>query len=837
MIKEFFLNNRILAAKKSISVILILFGIFFVLSNRDVYYSLHSSFVPLEEELQENETVIHFSGSRTFEQEFTGWNGALEMCYIRFSNQGRDLSSGSVTVNILDTDGNVLQSSEKPLRQIARRTSFVFEDPKEFSNNKTYVLQAVVRDAYNPQGFGICTYTDKGNLFGQLTQDQTPIGNRLRASFSYRFYNTRAMADMLILLGIAFLFVFMPFRHIDSLIKKRTGREADTNILMSRIFLFMTPVLCVFLGDRFNDYHLSEMIRRIITWQFWFNLIIYTTLLLIVYVILNRVQYTCIIVLSAAFIMHIANYYVWVFRGCPILAADLQSAATAMNVANNFSYSLDLTGVWGVVYILSFTAMLLSLKGYKGPHLKQRIFAVAVCAVYIGFFNILFMQTNFVQDHVMHNVWKPQRTYAKNGNALSFLMSWSSIRIEKPKKYSAEEVEKITRKYPSDSASMSDAAKSRTPNIIAIMDESLADLSYNSPIELSEDYLPFLHSLTENTVKGKLYVSIEGANTANSEFEFLTGNSMNFLPYRSIPYNEYIKDTTPSMAHTLKAQGYSGVNAYHPFKSSGWSRTIAYPALGFNHCYFQEYYEQNHNFDLVRNYISDEADFRQIIADYEASRKETDSPFYLFNVTMQNHGGYNGKRGLVEPKITIKDAALNDPEAEQYINLAKMTDDAFQMLVNYFKKVKEPTLIVMFGDHQPPITNLFYNSQFGKDVEDLTPEEEANWYSTPYVIWANYDIEEKELDMSANYLSSYVMNLAGSKLTGYNKYLLELQKELPVISAVCYMDKTGKIHKYDEETKYGELLNTYHMLQYNQMFDKENRADEFFFLKSKTSQK
>ena len=130
MIKEFFLNNRIYAAKKTISIVLILFGIFFVLSNRDAYYSLHSSFVPLEEEVQENEAVIRFSGTKTFEQEFTGWNGSLEMCYLRFSNQGRDLSSGSVTVNILDADGNMLQSSEKPLTQIARRTSFVFDNPK-----------------------------------------------------------------------------------------------------------------------------------------------------------------------------------------------------------------------------------------------------------------------------------------------------------------------------------------------------------------------------------------------------------------------------------------------------------------------------------------------------------------------------------------------------------------------------------------------------------------------------------------------------------------------------------------------------------------------------------
>ena len=252
MIKEFFLNNRIYAAKKTISIVLILFGIFFVLSNRDAYYSLHSSFVPLEEEVQENEAVIRFSGTKTFEQEFTGWNGSLEMCYLRFSNQGRDLSSGSVTVNILDADGNMLQSSKKPLTQIARRTSFVFDNPKELSKSKTYTLQAVIRDAYNPQGFGICTYTDKGELFGQLTQDGAPIDNRLRVSFSYRFYNTRALADMLILLGLALFFVFIPFGRIDSLIEKKTGRKPDINILVSRIFLFATPALCVFLGDRFN---------------------------------------------------------------------------------------------------------------------------------------------------------------------------------------------------------------------------------------------------------------------------------------------------------------------------------------------------------------------------------------------------------------------------------------------------------------------------------------------------------------------------------------------------------------------------------------------------------
>lgn len=165
------------------------------------------------------------------------------------------------------------------------------------------------------------------------------------------------------------------------------------------------------------------------------------------------------------------------------------------------------------------------------------------------------------------------------------------------------------------------------------------------------------------------------------------------------------------------------------------------------------------------------------------------------------------------------------------MNLAKISDDAFKELVEYFKEIDDPTIIVMFGDHQPPLPNTFYSNQFGKDVEELSTEEKADWYSTPYVIWANYDIEEKELDMSANYLSSYVMKIAGNKLTGYNKFLLELQNEFPVISAVCYKDKDGNIYSIDEKAEDNDLLTSYQMLQYNQMFDTDNRVDSFFFLK------
>ena len=834
-------NDKAQFVRKIIALLLVVFGMIFVVVNKDVYYSRHKSKVSISSEAVANPIVVSFQGDKVFEQEFRGWNGQLKYSMIRFSNQGNQSATGLITVNILDKDRNVLTTSSRDVSTIMTTKQCKFEYDKDIdvtlSNQEMYIMQVIATGVNNPQGFGIFTYPQKGNLYGTLTEDGTPIEGRLGATFFYSYYNFRAVRDMYIFFILAILFICIPFGKIDEFIRnkfsgKTWAEKIDTNKIVTRIFFFASPFLCVMLADRFNGYFVAQMLDRIWSWGFVLNLFIYVVIWFVLYTLINRAQYASMLLLIIVFAATIANYYVWEFRGCPILATDLQSAKTAMNVAANFSYKLDLTGVWGVVYIITFTSMLLSLKGYKGAGLKRRglMLILSIAAVYL--FNFVFFQSDFVKNRgIKAEVWHPQVRYAKNGTALSFVLSWSYTKVEVPKGYTAKKAIKAMEGYESDDVSGDEASKENMPNVIAIMNESLADFTYDGKIQLTEDYLPFIHSLSEDTIKGKLYVSIEGANTANSEFEFLTGNTMAFLPYRCIPYNLYINDETAAMTQNMKATGYYGNNAYHPYLFSGWNRTNVYPLMGFDNFYADRYYYEHGNDDLVRNYISDKSDFQQIIDDYNAAKSaKGDAPFYLFNVTMQNHGGYDGKRGYVDTKIKITSDNLSSDEAEQYINLAKMSDDAFKMLVSYFQTVDEPTLIVMFGDHQPPVENSFYTDLIGKDVSNLPVEKQASWYATPYIIWANYDIEEQELDMSANYLSSYLLQLAGMKLTGYNKYLLDLQKEIPVISAVCYQGADGKFHEIDEKTKYTKKIEEYKMIQYNNLFDIENRNNAFFFL-------
>jgi hypothetical protein len=151
----------------------------------------------------------------------------------------------------------------------------------------------------------------------------------------------------------------------------------------------------------------------------------------------------------------------------------------------------------------------------------------------------------------------------------------------------------------------------------------------------------------------------------------------------------------------------------------------------------------------------------------------------------------------------------------------------------YFEKVDEPTVICMFGDHQPTIEPEFVEELLGaKSLSSLSAAQEQRRHMTPFYIWANYDIEEAEIDkMSANYLSSLVLKTAGVELTEYNRYLLKLYETLPVINTVGYIDNADNYYKWSDVSPYTDLISEYEKIQYNCIFDSKNLKTDTFYLK------
>lgn len=526
-------------------------------------------------------------------------------------------------------------------------------------------------------------------------------------------------------------------------------------------------------------------------------------------------------------IFSLTNYFTTTFRGIPILASDLTIMGTAMNVVGNYKYSLDLTRTITLLGLITWCILLFRVKRLRLPKGKKRISAIlgsaAIC--FASFWIMIYTPVMTVTPmHVTVNTFRPIKSYRKNGCVLTFMRSIQLMMIHKPDGYSANAAEEIAAPYRSETSS----GNAKTPNVIAIMDEAFADLQAVGDFRTSEDVMPFYHSLTKNTVKGFSYVSVFGGQTANTEFEFLTGLSKAFVPASATPYQLYIKSLLPGLTTHLGNQDYQGMLAFHPFRANGYNRDHVYPNLGFSDFISLKDLDVSAS-DKIRNFVSDATDFQVIIDQYEQAKKKSNAPFYLFNVTMQNHSGYDQDFDNLDMPISIEEKC-DDPELKRYLNLIHHSDTALKSLIEYFSKQKDPTVIVFFGDHEPGLSNEVYSKILGKNVEKLSAEENMNLYKTPFLIWANYDIEEQEnVNISMNYLSTLMLESTGMKLSPFNQFLLDIHKQIPVLTTNGYFGEDGSYYSLkDESSPYYESLRKYQILQYNDLFDKKKRIENFF---------
>lgn len=512
-------------------------------------------------------------------------------------------------------------------------------------------------------------------------------------------------------------------------------------------------------------------------------------------------------------IIGLANYYVLEFRSAPIMPWDILSIGTAASVANNFKYTLSKE----TVFVLIGFVILILLESKVTLELKKdwRIRVGGVLASFAllwGFTAMLHQDSTVARFKLYDKLFTPTVMSKRDGTAVAFLMELKYIVVEKPDGYNKEDAAALLASYDTNDTE----SATHTPNIIVIMNEAFSDLSVLGDFETNEDYMPFLHSLmqegTPNTISGHLNVSVLGGNTANTEFEFLTGNTMAFLPQGSVAYQQYVKSNDYSIATYLKSKGYDTI-AMHPYNASGWDRDKVYPLLGFDTFYSLKDWV---NPVKIRKYVSDQSCYDKIIELYE--QKDANTPFFLFNVTMQNHSSYSEEYDNFHPDITVE--GTSSKILPNYLSLIKLSDQALENLIEYFSQADEDTIIVFFGDHQPsnsvaaPVWKIN-----GRSGDSLTEEEEALRYKVPFIIWANYDIEAaSDVETSANYLGGHVLRAAGLPLYDYRNYLSQLEEQYPVLTAIRAENAQG-ISTPVKDVK--NTLQDYMTLQYYNIFSQK----------------
>ena len=517
----------------------------------------------------------------------------------------------------------------------------------------------------------------------------------------------------------------------------------------------------------------------------------------------------------------VVNYYVYAFRGVPLLASDLTVLQTAMNVAGDYDYRLDYY-TFSLLLFTVFWCCVLSFSGKKKAfrNWKVRVGVLAAVLVLTIITDRVYLHTKFLRQHgVSFNTFKPQKSFAKNGTILTFIRSIQMMNVEPPEGYSPDQTKKLMSKYTGKKGS------GVQPNIIIVMDEAFCDLQASLDFETDVEVCPFFSSLRENTIRGKLYVSSYGGRTANTEYEVLTEDSMAFLPGGSTPYQIFIKQPMPNLDSTLEKEGYSHTVGMHPYMPSGYNRKKVYELFGFDNLLFLEAFE---GASTVGGRVSDDADVDKIIQEYEEARKESDAPFFIHNVTMQNHSPYEvPAEQLGDPVHILADGSY--PDAESYLTLIRKSDQAFEKLVGYFENIEEPTVILFYGDHQPRLSDDFCRMAYGKTMDDMEGEELLQYYDSNYVIWANFDIEEKEMDISSNYLIPIMKQATGMGLTGYEEFLLQLHEKVPVVSLNGCIDRDGVFYReINKSSPWYEDLLEYNYYVYNHLLDDNNRVDSFF---------
>lgn len=604
-------------------------------------------------------------------------------------------------------------------------------------------------------------------------------------------------------------------------VKNRLSQKWKTGI--SCCFFLATPLFCFFSLEYANIMEKRILWKVIVVLGKKKSLLSVAALAVLALVFLavtNSYLWSSVLTGMVSCIFGVANYFVYTLRGIPLLASDLSIAGTALNVAGQYEYRLNYP-TFVLIFLTVIWCMLLRWWGNeRAIRGKKRWFFIALVTILLGIFVKLYMYTDLLKNcRVTVNTCNPHKSYKKHGAILTFLKSAQLTIVEKPEDYSLELVQEIAGRYPGV------RQEGNTPNVIIIMDEAFSDMQAVAEFETSQEVIPFYQSLKENVIKGKMYVSSFGGKTANTEFEVLTGDSIGFLPPSATPYQIFIKDELPNLTTDLESQGYENTIGMHPFKSSSYNRQKVYEYLGFDTRIFGDEFS---NAEKLRGYVTDAADFSAVIEEYEKARMAGDAPFFIHNVTMQNHSPYLDSKEELSEWITAEEG-YDFEELEIFLTLVNKSDQALEQLIGYFTEVEDPTVILFFGDHQPGLSNKVYKKLLGKATEELTDEELMQKYFAPYLIWANFDIEEKKMDISSNYLVSIMKEAVGIRLTGYNQFLLELQKQLPVLSLNGYWDTKGDFYKIeDESSPYYQILQEYNILQYNHMFDKSNRLQNFF---------
>lgn len=549
----------------------------------------------------------------------------------------------------------------------------------------------------------------------------------------------------------------------------------------------------------------------------------------------NYISFTILSVVSVIFLT--VNYFKLQFRNMPFLPWDFLQAKVAATVIDKFKLTVPIAIIIGILLIAA-VFIFLYVKRKKEPNTPGIITRIVVlCSVACLF---CFFMVNFLFN-VTVNLFDAKNFYLERGFVGAFFENMQYLKpIEAPENYSEETMQGILNEINSQFTEDSDGNK---PNIIVLMSESFWDITRVKELNFGEEIFPTYKKLKDTSVTGELLTNVYGGGTVNSEFEALTGFSVAYLPNEYMPYQRCMRQNFFSVNSFLKSKGYDSL-AIHPFEKTNYNRNTAYEYFEFDKTLWEEDFDEDA--DRMRGYISDHALTEKIISEYEKHRQESNSPWFNLSVSMQNHGAYWDIL-IDEGKNLDIDVSAFDEETQGSIkDLAiglHYADLALGELIDYFKTVDEPTVIIMFGDHmtnagpigetlldQSSLLGENYNlSAAGKGVQGKTEHGILEQRRVPFMAWSNYESVQKDCGIiSVTQLLPTVFSEYDIAMPKYFEYLKNSQEIYPACASNIFIDKEGNckfVSDMNEEEK--KQYDENWLIEYDYIFGENYLGDLF----------
>lgn len=444
-------------------------------------------------------------------------------------------------------------------------------------------------------------------------------------------------------------------------------------------------------------------------------------------------------------------------RVTPFTATDLTLADLGLGIISKYLSKTvtNLIACFLMAVVIGIVVLFFKGPKYKGKlNYKKNILVVSSVWAFLFLSTKVALGFNVIASYFGNIAF----AYEDYGFPYCFSNTLLNTGIDKPKDYSEEKIASIsnliTSNNTSNESSSNDILLASTegglnnkintdkPNIVMVQLESFFDPTLVKYLQFSEDPVPNFRKLMENYSSGYLTVPSVGAGTANTEFEVLSGMSLQFFGPGEYPYKTILQESTAeSINYDLKELGYS-THAIHNNKGTFYGRNFVFSQLGFDTFTSLEYMnvEEYNPKDWAKDfYLTDEI---------LKSLNSTEGSDFVYTISVQAHGDYPKEKILENPKIEV--SGLPDEETTNaftyYVNQLHEVDQFVGQLVEALSNRNEKTVLVLFGDHLPTL---------GFSDEDLVNN---SIFQTEYVVWSNFDMPKNNQDLTAYQLTSSVLN-------------------------------------------------------------------------------